>query len=345
MAAHNSAGIGSLSATVKATPHALLETSGAPTALRASPGDGEVRLSWDEPADNGGANIDYYIVYQNGKDVTHVNGETTRVTGLTNGVQYSFAVAAHNSVGTGVKSNTVSIAPSISKQAPGAPTNLTAMASEDHVQLTWNAPETDGGAAITSYNLSWSLDPNGTFAYMLVSETSYLHEGLENSTAIYYRVAAINEVGEGEVSEVVSAISLTPSPLLPGYAELSASIVNGSVSLDWTAPVDEVENITGYDIYRGENQTAMEYIASTTGTEFLDDDVQSNMTYQYQVRALEKDGEGNIIGNVNISTAVGADPSTTPSFFETSAGQVAIAGLALCSVGMIGYVLWGRRRT
>jgi len=345
IAAHNSAGIGTLSSTVKASPHALIQTSGAPTALRASPGDGEVRLYWDEPADDGGAAIDYYIVYQDGNDVAHVNGATAKVTGLTNGVQYSFAVAAHNSAGLGVKSNPVSVTPSLLVVAPGAPMNLTAVPSLGQVQLTWNAPANDGGAAITGYNLSWSLDPNGTFAFLLLSETSYVHEGLENSTTIYYRVSAINEVGEGEKCEVVSVTTLSPSILSPGSTDLSASVINGSISLYWNAPVGEESNITGYNIYRGENQTALEYLASTTGTEFLDGDVQRNMTYYYEVRALEKSGEGSIIGSVNVSTAVGVDQGTTQAFFDTAAGQVALVGLALCGVGIVGYGLWNRRRS
>jgi len=345
IAAHNSAGIGTLSSTVKATPHTSVQTPGAPSSLKASPGDGEVRLYWDEPADDGGAAIDYYIVYQDGNDVAHVNGATAKVTGLTNGVQYSFAVAAHNSAGLGVKSNPVSVTPSLLVVAPGAPMNLTAVPSLGQVQLTWNAPANDGGAAITGYNLSWSLDPNGTFAFLLLSETSYVHEGLENSTTIYYRVSAINEVGEGEKCEVVSVTTLSPSILSPGSTDLSASVINGSISLYWNAPVGEESNITGYNIYRGENQTALEYLASTTGTEFLDGDVQRNMTYYYEVRALEKSGEGSIIGSVNVSTAVGVDQGTTQAFFDTAAGQVALVGLALCGVGIVGYGLWNRRRS
>ncbi len=344
VAAHNSAGTGALSSSVKVTPHALIQMSGAPTALRASPGDGEVRLYWSEPADDGGAAIDYYIVYQDGRDVAHVTGATTQITGLTNGVQYSFAVGAHNSAGVGGKSNDVTVAPSVSMLAPGAPMNLTAVPSQDEVILTWNAPETDGGAPISSYNLSWSIDPNGTFESILLSEAGYVHEGLDNSTTIYYRVSAINVVGEGAMSELVSVTTLTPSTNLPGSTDLSAYLVNGSVSLDWNAPVAEEENITGYNIYRGENQTVMEYLASTTGTEFLDGDVQSNMTYYYQVKALEKDGEGDIVGSVNISTVVGADDGSKPSFFGTMAGQVAIVALALCGIGIVGYGLWGRKR-
>jgi hypothetical protein len=57
-------------------------------------------LSWSAPT-NGGGGIDYYIVYSNGEDVKHSTSLSCEVDGLTNDVQYSFTVAAHNDAGTG----------------------------------------------------------------------------------------------------------------------------------------------------------------------------------------------------------------------------------------------------
>ena len=85
----------------------------APTGLTATPGDGRIQLSWTAPADTGGAAIDYYVIYQNGVDVAHVPGTSTTITGLTNGVSYNFAVAAHNSAGTSAMSTVVSSTPQI----------------------------------------------------------------------------------------------------------------------------------------------------------------------------------------------------------------------------------------
>ncbi len=63
-------------------------------------GDGMVTLSWSAPT-SGGGGIDYYIVFSNGEDVKHSTSLSCEVDGLTNGVEYSFTVAAHNVAGTG----------------------------------------------------------------------------------------------------------------------------------------------------------------------------------------------------------------------------------------------------
>ena len=344
VAAHNSAGIGTTSSTVKATPSASVQAPGAPTGLGTAPGDGEVRLQWQAPADDGGATIDHYVVYQNGRDVAHINGMNTTMTGLTNGMNYDFSVAAHNSAGTGPQSYTVSVTPAPSMIAPGPPTNLTAMVSDGKVLLAWNAPVSNGGAAVMNYNLSWSPAPNGTFNSTIVTGTNYLHEGLENVSVMYYWVAAMNVAGEGERSEIVTATLFGRSELPPISANLSATFVNGSVSLDWNAPVNGGGNITSYSIFRGVDRSTMEFLTSTSGTEFLDDDVLRNETYFYQVKALNGDGEGDLLGIVNVTIASDVPRASTISVLGMTFEQAAIVGLSLCGVGIIGLMLWSGRR-
>jgi hypothetical protein len=70
-----------------------------PQNLQTDAKDSRVVLTWEPPVSAGGASIDYYIVYMDGADVSHVTGTTTTITGLTNGQQYYFSVAAHNSAG------------------------------------------------------------------------------------------------------------------------------------------------------------------------------------------------------------------------------------------------------
>ena len=74
------------------------------------------------------------------------------VTGLTNGTAYTFTVAAINSVGTGpasAASNSVTPAPVVT--VPGAPTIGTATAGNASATVTWTAPASNGGSAITGY--------------------------------------------------------------------------------------------------------------------------------------------------------------------------------------------------
>ncbi len=104
IAAVNALGSGPWSATIVAKP---VWKPAAPGGLRAVPASRRVTLSWTTPASNGSAITDYVIQRSsNGKPWTTIrDGVSTArsmtVTGLTNGVQYQFRVAAKNSVGVG----------------------------------------------------------------------------------------------------------------------------------------------------------------------------------------------------------------------------------------------------
>jgi hypothetical protein len=83
---------------------------GAPSHLLGTIGDCQVILSWNTPNSNGGSPIDYFIVYQNGTALsTHISNTSTSttITGLINGVTYAYEIAAHNSYGTGPRSEPV----------------------------------------------------------------------------------------------------------------------------------------------------------------------------------------------------------------------------------------------
>ena len=80
----------------------------APQNLTATPGDGQVRLTWEAPADDGGTDVfstyeySYHPVGDEEDTRTGFVGGLTLVRrGLTNGTQYKFLVRAENAVGTG----------------------------------------------------------------------------------------------------------------------------------------------------------------------------------------------------------------------------------------------------
>ena len=77
---------------------------GPPTNLTAVVGDGQVVLSWDAPASDGGAEItDYeYRINGSGPWIPIGSTDTTHtVTGLVNGTEYTFEVRAVNRIGKG----------------------------------------------------------------------------------------------------------------------------------------------------------------------------------------------------------------------------------------------------
>ena len=101
-----------------------------------------------------------------------------------------------------------------------APTALSATAGNAQVSLTWTAPASNGGAAITQYNVQYrpadSLENNFTQVTSAdVNVTSLTVTGLTNGVALVFRVAAVNAIGIGEYSPLSSSVTPAGAPLAP----------------------------------------------------------------------------------------------------------------------------------
>jgi hypothetical protein len=95
---------------------------GAPANVSAVAGNGSATVTWDPPASDGGSPITQYSVTSDPASSTEVvDGSTTtvEVTGLTNGVSYTFRVRASNAVGDGPLS---SASNAVTPLAPPTPT-------------------------------------------------------------------------------------------------------------------------------------------------------------------------------------------------------------------------------
>ena len=268
-----------------------------PTGVTATPGNGQVSLSWTAPADDGGSLVTGYTVIPYisgvpGTPVSYPSSATTEtVSGLTNGTGYSFAVEAQNSDGTGTASTlTSAVTPST---VPDAATGVVGTGGDAQVALSWTAPAQDGGSPITGYivtpYIGTTAQPWSGYASSATAETV---TGLTNGTSYTFTVQAVNSEGTGPPSAATALITPSTTPSAP--TSVVAVPGDGQVSLSWTAPAqDGGSTISGYLVTPDEGGIPQSPIAfaSTTTTEVVTG-LTNGATYTFTVQATNGDGNG-----------------------------------------------------
>jgi len=222
------------------------------------------------------------------------------VTGLTNGVTYTFTVAADNAAGTGPAS---APATAIASTTPDAPTGLQVVPGDGTITLSWGAPSYDGGSAITSYEVStdsggtWQPVPGGA------STLTYTAGSLTNGSTYNVSVRALNVNGAGAQMAFVAA---TPAAVPGPPAIISATPGNSQVQVVFTTPAsDGGSTITGYTVTATPVSSGTPITMSGTASPITVTGLTNGVSYNFTVAATNDTGTG------PASTALSATPFTT----------------------------------
>jgi hypothetical protein len=92
------------------------------------------------------------------------------------------------------------VSSAVTGKVPGAPTHVVATAGNASAKLTWKAPASNGGSAITGYLITPYLWGRAQKAIKVGNVTSFTVTGLYNWNLYNFTVAAINGVGTGSAS-------------------------------------------------------------------------------------------------------------------------------------------------
>lgn len=249
-----------------------------PQDFTAIPGDGQATLSWSAPADTGGEAIQKYEVSLNGGDWKEADSDTGHTcTGLTNGQSYTFKIRAVNAAGAG-DAATASATP---RTVPGAPQNFIATPADGQVVLTWTVPASNGGAAITSYEVS----PDNGDWLEADSATGHTCIGLTNGQSYTFKVRAVNAAGAGDA--VIA--SATPRTVPGEPQDFTATPGNKQVALSWTAPADDGgATIQKYEV----SQSDGDWLDADNMTGHTFTGLTNGKSYTFRVRAVNIAGAG-----------------------------------------------------
>ncbi|MCX6255325.1 MAG: fibronectin type III domain-containing protein [Bacteroidia bacterium] len=257
------------------------------------------------------------------------------ITGLTANTKYYVRAYATNSIGTAYGDEQSFTTNVVSSTVPGAPIIGTATAGNIQATVTFTAPVSDGGSAITGYTVTsspGSLTGTGTASPITVT-------GLTNGTAYTFTVTATNAIGTSLASSTSN--SVTPSTV-PGAPTIgTATKGNAQATVTFTAPGSNGGSaITGYTVtsspgsFTGTGSASPITVAGLT----------NGIAYTFTVTATNANGTGpassasnsvtpsTVPGAPTIGTATAGNTQATVTFTAPgSNGGSAITGYTVTS--------------
>ena len=165
--------------------------------------------------------------------------------------------AASNETATFTDQTVTNNTPAVTVTVPGAPTSFAATAGDAAVTLSWAAPASNGGGAITKYRYRYStgsvVSSSATWTDVADgsdsdtetgNETGVTISSLTNGTEYAFEVLAVNSVGEGAAAGPVTATPAAASCTAPSFGT-RRNIWTGTVTVGSTTGVVGFLGATG----------------------------------------------------------------------------------------------------
>lgn len=181
---------------------------------------------------------------------------------------------------------------------PGPCYGIDVNAVQDSIMVSGTVPDNYDTAAVKGIHIYRGTSADGlTFLSTLKVYTNtarfflYQDTSIANGVTYFYAVAAFNELGEGERSEIFNATSVGAPPAPQG---MTASVTYSYVHLSWSPPAsDGGSPVIYYGVFRGLRGCEPSLIANVTGLSYDDLNVAFNDSfYNYQVCAVNEYGAG-----------------------------------------------------
>jgi hypothetical protein len=235
------------------------------------------------------------------------------VTGLTASTRYNFRLRSYNETGESLialsSAETTQPGGVLPEPASGLSANIV---SQNQIDLSWS----DNASIETSYRIERrdGLNADWTTLTTLAANTiAYSDTTAIADHAYYYRIVSVNQWGDGDLSNTVSA---TTGLVAPGSVSVT-STASGSVLLTWA---DNSPNEVGFRLFKYETINGAS--VKTLLTEITG--VQGTGTIEYSITQLDP-------GTIYSFTVQGytddlSTPETTPVFITPTIQSISTTG-------------------
>ncbi len=261
------------------------EAPGVPTNVRAIAGNLQATVTFTAPASNGGSPITSYTVTSTSGQTAIGTSSPITVTGLTNGMAYTFTVTATNVAGQGQPSAPSNLVTPATVTVPGSPAIVSVTPGTAQATVSFTLPS-NGGSPITSYTATsnpGSIKSSGAGSPILV-------RGLTNGEPYTFTVTATNAIGTSLPS--VPSNPVTPAQLPGEPTGVKATAGNQQATVSFTAPTSNGGSvITSYTV----TSSPGGYTASGTSSPITvpsSPDLTNGTAYTFTVTATNAIGTG-----------------------------------------------------
>jgi len=168
-------------------------------------------VSWSPPSFDGGIPITSYILQRRAGAGEWILVSSDAVspytdTNLTQGVSYTYRVAAVNAAGASDFSLASNAQTAINvPSTPAAPTATASTTVSGRIDVSWSAPA-NGGSTITSYTLQRDTNNNVWTTVYTGPNLSFINTGLNPDVGYRYRVLATNAAGNSAFSAASAVV-------------------------------------------------------------------------------------------------------------------------------------------
>ncbi|XP_047452409.1 immunoglobulin superfamily member 22-like isoform X2 [Mugil cephalus] len=306
-----------------------------------------IKMKWKAPRDNGGKQVTSFLVERRaaGKKSWNRAGEVDSSTTtfsddkVEEGQAYQYRIRAVNTEGMSEPLETEEVCAGEPIEPPGTASQpQVSNVTKSTMTVSWTRPTHDGGAPVLGYNLERRKKGSNMWLQVnkeLLTDTSFLVDGLVDDVEYEFRVTGVNRAGAGSPSTVSNSVLAKDPIRAPGPVRnlCVSDSSNSSVSLRWTPP-DEGDEPSGY-ILEVRPEGAKEWTKAAkipiAGTGFTVMGLQERMRYHFRIRAVNEGGVGE---SMELAEGVLAMPPPVPPRFDLQGklkNRVVVrAGTALC---------------
>lgn len=190
---------------------------------------------------------------------------------------------------------------------PGPPNAVSNVPGNGQVVVSWGAPTSNGGEAVSGYSVTSSPVVAPPQSCTNSKGLSCTFSGLVNGTTYTFKVVAMNSKGAGSGSTTVATPNGRVTPTAP-QTVAATSYEDGQSTITWTAPaVNGMSQIIGYTVSSSPPVSAPQSCIQTATLVCTYTGLTNNTQYTFTVQAINTQGTGD-----------GATASATPTGFSFS---------------------------